>query len=102
MTNSEKVYKALSRIPKGKVLTYGTLAEMVGITNPRVVGNILHHNPYEDTIPCHRVVNAEGRLAPNFAFGGSEKQKAKLLKEGINFIGDYVDLSKHLWDPDKV
>ena len=102
MTNSEKVYEIVESIPRGKVLTYGILAELVGITNPRVVGNILHSNPYEDSVHCHRVVNAQGGLAPAFAFGGAEKQKEKLLKEGATFRGEFVILEKCLWDVDAV
>ena len=52
----------------------------------------------DDKVPCHRVVNKEGRLAPNFAFNGWKEQKFRLEAEGVEF-GDemYVDLEKHLW-----
>lgn len=90
----KKVYQVVRKIPAGKVLTYGAIAKMVG-TTPRVVGFALHANRDKST-PCHRVVNRNGRLAPNFAFGGAHEQYLRLKIEGIDFIdGNHVDLAKH-------
>ncbi len=63
--------------------TYGAIARKLGI-NPRVVGWALHGNR-DPQCPCHRVVNREGRLAPGYVFGGPDKQKKKLLAEGVKF-----------------
>lgn len=89
----EKVYEFLRIIPKGKVVTYGQIAEYLGNKKlARIVGNILHNNPDEERYPCYRVVNSKGRLSNNFAFGGIEKQKEKLEKDGI-IVKEYsVDL----------
>ena len=98
MTFSEKVYEYLLTVPKGTVVTYGMIARAIG--HPRAsrqVGNALHHNPYPVVIPCHRVVNREGRLAPAFAFGGWEKQAELLRAEGIEVADGYVDLEKYIW-----
>ncbi len=92
----EKVYSYLLTIPKGKVVTYGKIAEYLG--NPklaRVVGNILHNNPSEDKYPCYKVVNSKGQLSANFAFGGIEKQKEKLEADGITVVNYKVDLKKY-------
>lgn len=94
----DKVYEKVMLIPEGKVATYGMIAAMCG--NPRcsrAVGYVLHVNPLPGIVPCHRVVNREGRLAPAFAFGGSEVQRDMLEKEGVEVNGEYVDLSKYLW-----
>ena len=80
----EKVYKVVKQVPEGKVTTYGVIGKKLGIS-PRVVGYALHMNPYEGEVPCHRVVNFKGRLAPNFSFGGSEIQRERLEKEGVKF-----------------
>lgn len=96
---SKKVYEYLLKIPNGKVVTYGQIATYLG--NPRlarVVGNILHNNPDENKYPCYKVVNAKGRLAPSFAFGGMDKQKEKLQADGIEVKDDMVDLSKYQWN----
>ncbi len=76
--------------------TYGQIASLAGHPGAaRAVGNALHYNPFAD-VPCHRVVNFQGRLAPNFGKGGHKEQKERLLAEGIEFLGGKrVDLVKH-------
>ena len=92
----EKVYEFLRTIPKGKVVTYGQIAEYLGNKRlARVVGNILHNNPDEKKYPCYKVVDSKGNLSNNFAFGGIEKQKEKLEKEGIIVENYKVDLEKY-------
>ncbi|MBQ2967369.1 MAG: MGMT family protein [Clostridia bacterium] len=97
MNTFEKIYEVVKRIPKGRVATYGKVALLAG--NPRwarVVGYALHVNPEPETIPCHRVVNREGKVAPGFAFGGEGVQRQLLEKEGIVFEADgRIDLEKY-------
>lgn len=97
MELSEKIYKIIRQIPKGKVLTYGDIARLVGVRSPRVVGLFLHRNPDPATIPCHRVVNRIGAVSPNYAFGGANAQKRKLLAEGVRFVKGKADLSVSRW-----
>jgi len=90
-----QVYSLVRQIPAGYVTTYGDLAHALGTRDSRRVGHALHANP-EPSTPCHRVVDKTGRLAPNYAFGGSLEQHAKLLAEGVTFLDDtHVDLSCH-------
>ena len=97
MTVFETIYEVVKTIPKGKVATYGQVAMLAG--NPRwarVVGYALHVNPQPGVIPCHRVVNREGRVAPAFAFGGEDVQRQLLEAEGVTFEADgRVDLGKY-------
>lgn len=95
-----KVYSIVRKIPKGKVATYGQIAALCGSPKAsRIVGSALHHNPEPVTVPCHRVVNRFGMLAPEFAFGGKEVQRKLLESEGVKVNDDYaVDLSEYLWD----
>ena len=99
MTVFEKIYEVVSNIPEGKVATYGQVALLAG--NPRwarVVGYALHVNPAPGIIPCHRVVNREGRTAESFAFGGGDAQRILLENEGIVFEADgRIDFEKYLW-----
>ncbi|HHT92477.1 MAG TPA: MGMT family protein [Clostridia bacterium] len=97
MSFFKSVYEAVKLIPKGRVATYGDIARYVGSPRAaRVVGYALHVNPEPNAIPCHRVVNREGRLAPSFAFGGMEVQKALLEAENVEVSDDgYVDLAKY-------
>ncbi len=97
MTVFERIYEVVKSIPKGRVATYGQVAMLAG--NPRwarVVGYALHNNPMPGVIPCHRVVNREGRVAPAFAFGGEDVQRRLLEAEGIVFDADgRVDLTRY-------
>ena len=97
MNTFEKIYEVVKSIPKGKVATYGQVALLAG--NPRwerVVGYALHVNPEPGIIPCHRVVNREGKVAPSFAFGGEGVQRQLLESEGIVFESDgRIDLEKY-------
>lgn len=93
---SKRIYEAVRKIPRGKVATYGQVAELAGDKKmARAVGNALHKNPDPDTIPCYRVVNAKGELAGKFAFGGADVQAKLLEADGIEVIDDKVDLKKY-------
>jgi methylated-DNA-protein-cysteine methyltransferase-like protein len=100
MNTFNKIYKVVSEIPKGKVLTYKKVAEISGINNPKIVGFALHANKNPDEIPCHRVVKANGKIADGYVFGGKATQIEKLKKESVYFL-DYktVDLNKSLHKP---
>ena len=99
MNSFEKVYKVVSKIPKGQVTTYQQIAKFVGIKNPRLVGFYLHKNIDPKTIPCHRAIKSDGTLASGYAFGGMKKQKEILEKEGIEFDGNKINLEKYLFNP---
>ena len=92
---NDRVYEFVKRIPQGKVATYRQIALRLGNRNfARAVGNILHGNPDPEHIPCHRVVNAQGRLSRSYAFGGIEAQRCLLESEGVVFKNEQVvDLS---------
>lgn len=93
---SRRIYEAVKKIPKGRVATYGQVAELAGDRKmARAVGNALHKNPAPETIPCYRVVNAKGELAGEFAFGGAGAQAKLLEAEGVEVIDGKVDLSKY-------
>lgn len=92
----ERVYSIVEKIPKGRVMTYGQIAKKLNIS-PRVVGFALHANPDGQLIPCHRVVDRNGRVAPGYAFGGQGIQKRRLEEEEIKFKDElHVDLEKYL------
>lgn len=95
----DKVYLAVKQIPTGKVATYGQIAYAIGSPRAaRQVGWALHVNPQPGLIPCHRVVNRFGRMAPAFAFGGEEVQARLLRDEGVEVDENYtVDLDKYLY-----
>ena len=97
MSFYDQVYEAVMTIPRGKVATYGQIALMCGSPHAsRAVGYALHCNPRPGVIPCHRVVNRKGKLAPAFAVGGKEVQAELLKKEGVEVREDFtVDLARY-------
>ncbi|MBI3288160.1 MAG: MGMT family protein [Elusimicrobia bacterium] len=80
----QDVWKACALIPKGEVRTYGWIAKRVGKPGAaRAVGQALGKNPFAPTIPCHRVVGADGRLTGYSGAGGVEKKRRMLRAEGV-------------------
>ena len=80
------VYRAVCKIPYGKVASYGQIARAIGAPRcARQVGWALHGNPDPEHIPCYRVVNRAGRVSPAFAFGGENVQIRLLEEEGVRF-----------------
>ena len=77
----QEVYQVVREIPVGKVSTYGGIAALLGMPQcSRMVGRALKQIPDDLSAPCHRVVNASGRLVL-----GWTEQKQLLLEEGISF-----------------
>ena len=93
----ERVYRAVERIPKGRVAPYSEVARAaLSPRAARAIGNILHNNPFFGIVPCHRVVHADGALADAFAFGGEGVQRQMLESEGVTFTEDgRVDMRIH-------
>ena len=79
-----KVLRALARISKGKVSTYGAIAAKTGAPGgARAAGQGCANNPFPIVFPCHRVVRSDGSLG---GFGGGLKLKRALLEmEGVRF-----------------
>lgn len=94
----ERVYEVVCRIPAGCVATYGQVARLMGSPHcARQVGYALHANQKPREVPCHRVVNREGRLARAFVFGGVNMQAEWLREEGVEVQGEFVDLERYGW-----
>ncbi|MBI2386004.1 MAG: MGMT family protein [Elusimicrobia bacterium] len=80
----QAVWKACASIPKGQVRTYGWVAKRIGKPKAaRAVGMALGKNPFAPTVPCHRVVGADGRLTGYSAAGGIAKKRRMLKAEGV-------------------
>ena len=96
---SRRIYETVRHIPEGCVASYGQIAALAGnARGARGVGFVLHRNPEPGVIPCHRVVFADGSLAPGFAFGGPERQRELLAREGVRFLPDgRVDMEACRW-----
>ena len=78
------IYQAVKRIPRGSVASYGRIARMVNCT-ARQVGYAMAATPPGQSIPWHRVINSKGEISARKQGGGDQRQKQKLLSEGVVF-----------------
>jgi len=81
----QTVWKALTKIPKGRVTTYGAIATAIG--NPgavRAVASAVGKNPNAPAVPCHRVVPGTGKLGKYSGPGGIAAKKKLLEEEGVD------------------
>jgi len=86
----EKVYQAVSRIPKGRVTTYKLLASEVRCRSSRAVGQALRRNPFAPRVPCHRVIASDLSMGGfrGARSGRAIQTKRRLLAgEGVRFVG---------------
>lgn len=100
MTFFESVYRLVAQIPEGRVMTYGQIADLLGRASARYVGYAMRAAPADRRLPCHRVLNRKGEMAPGLAFGGADIQRAALEAEGVGFDQKgRVNLEQCLWRP---
>lgn len=81
----EKVYREVSKIPRGEIRSYKEIADILK-TSPRAVGQALKKNPYDPKVPCHRVISSDGSIGGfNGKISGKEieKKKKMLRSEGV-------------------
>jgi methylated-DNA-protein-cysteine methyltransferase-like protein len=96
----ERVYKVVRRIPRGRVMTYGQIAVILGEGyTPRTVGFVMH-GADENKTPWHRVINSQGRCSTVPLVLPPDKQQRMLEAEGVKFDnGGRCDLETYLWRP---
>lgn len=98
---NERVFEIVRRIPVGNVMTYGQLAEILGEGyTARTVGFAMH--AADDTVPWHRVINAQGACSTGRVLLPVNKQQRLLEAEGIEFDArDRCDLGRYRWTPEE-
>jgi len=95
------ILAAVRKIPRGKVCTYGDVAEVAGLPRrARLVGTVLRQTPGSRDLPWFRVINAGGRISFPAGSDAYLRQRRKLEAEGIVFISGRVDLKTYGW-PDR-
>jgi methylated-DNA-protein-cysteine methyltransferase-like protein len=94
-----KIYRAVKRIPRGRVATYGQIATLAGLDgHARQVGYALHALPPGVEVPWHRVVNAKGEISPRSAGDSHELQRMLLEAEGVEMdLRGRIDLRGFRW-----
>jgi methylated-DNA-protein-cysteine methyltransferase-like protein len=90
---SDAVLDLVERIPVGRVMSYGMIAEVLGLASPRIVGNVMAREG--GAVPWHRVVNSVGRLPPH----KETEARARLLAEDVPFRGAHVVMREAAWWP---
>lgn len=99
LSPAERIHHVVGSIPKGRVATYGQVAELAGLPRAaRMVGTTLRNLPKGSKLPWHRVVNAGGKLSVP-SEPGRNIQKERLEKEGVVFINGKIDLRNYQWEP---
>jgi len=95
----ERVFRIVRRIPRGRVMTYGQIAYMLGEGyTPRTVGFVMHGA--DDRTPWHRVINSQGRCSTMGIVLPPDKQQRMLENEGVTFDKNgRCDLEKLIWKP---
>ena len=103
MNRNERVWKMVARIPRGRVATYGQIAELADIPGrsaARQVGYALAALTGETNIPWQRVINKAGRVSPRGDPDRPEYQRILLEAEGIEIgLGGTIDLARYRWRP---
>ena len=96
----EMILAAVRRIPRGRVCTYGNVAEVAGLPRrARLVGTVLRQTPAGRGLPWYRVINAGGRISFPVGSDAYARQRHKLEAEGVVFVGGRVDLRRYGWPP---
>jgi methylated-DNA-protein-cysteine methyltransferase related protein len=97
----EQIYAVVRRIPRGRVATYGQIAELAGRPRqPRLVGYALRALPEEDAAPWHRVINARGEVSKRADPDEEEYQRFLLAAEGVEFDEQRrTSLARFQWHP---
>jgi methylated-DNA-protein-cysteine methyltransferase-like protein len=98
----ERVYRIVRRIPRGRVMTYGQIAILLGEGyTPRTVGFVMH-GADESNTPWHRVINSQGRCSTGRVVLPADKQQRMLESEGVEFSqAGRCDLERFIWNPRK-
>lgn len=99
MKRYELIWSVVRKVPRGRVATYGQIAELAGLEgHARQVGYALHNLPAKSNVPWHRVVNAKGEISARTGGDSHELQRLLLEAEGIEFDAKgRLDLKRHRW-----
>lgn len=98
--NYKRIYAVVRRIPRGRVASYGQIAELAGIPrHARQVGYALHHLPDESGVPWQRVLNASGAVAKRAYPEDARWQRDLLEDEGVEFDPHGCVLPRFFWKP---
>jgi len=100
---TERVYQMVRKVPRGRVVSYGGVAALLG--QPRAargVGQALHALPDESDVPWWRVVNRNGEISIRGVLHGAALQRQLLRSEGVRFSrAGRIDWRRFGWTPEE-
>jgi len=98
------VYQVVKLIPRGRVTSYGAIANYLGIkSGARMVGYAMNASHMQSDIPAHRVVNRNGLLTGKYHFGTPNQMQELLELEGVMVENDKIlNFENHFWDPNQL
>lgn len=95
------IYRVIAQIPCASVASYGEIAVRAGVPRrARLVGHALRTAPADLSLPWHRVVRADGRIAFPAGSRAFREQVRRLAAEGVPCRNGRVDLASHGWERD--
>ena len=99
MKRYELIWSIVRKVPRGRVATYGQIAELAGLEgHSRQVGYALHNLPARSNVPWHRVVNAKGEISARTGGDSHELQRMLLEAEGVEFDSKgRMELARYRW-----
>lgn len=95
---ARRIYAVVAKIPRGRVATYGWIAERAGLPRrARLVGQALSELSDRRHLPWHRVINAQGRISFPARSRQAAEQRSRLEAEGVHFLRGRVNLDRFGW-----
>ncbi len=100
ISNEERIWQVVELIPKGKVSSYGFIADLAGLPKrARFVSTALRKAPTDIELPWHRVLNAQGKISIPKHNPLYQTQWQLLEKEGVTVKNGKVNLTHFAWKP---
>lgn len=99
--NSQRIWHTVSRVPAGKVSSYGFIADLAGLPGrARLVGRVLRLAPDELQLPWHRILRSNGQIAFSRGSAEAQKQAGLLQEEGVVVLNNRVNMERFGWKPE--
>jgi methylated-DNA-protein-cysteine methyltransferase-like protein len=101
-SSHRRIWAVVSKIPRGRVATYGQVSRLAGLANhARLAGYALHALPASSPVPWHRVVNAKGEVSLRRDGSGHDRlQRVMLEREKVRFDPNgRIDVAAYRWRP---
>ena len=98
---SQRIWRTVSRVPAGKVVGYGFIADLAGLPGrARLVGRVLRNAPADLQLPWHRILRSNGQIAFSIGSAEAKLQAGLLQEEGVVVLKNRVNMEQFGWKPE--